>query len=107
MNNYIQELLNFFYNFSDELSSNNIISKINKNQISIDYLSDNKKGDVASNFYLIIKRKIINKNYDFISHLNEKIIKIDFIKNFELSKNGFININLSEIFISRSLSHFE
>ena len=54
MNNYIQELLNFFYNFSDELSSNNIISKINKNQISIDYLSDNKKGDVASNFYLIV-----------------------------------------------------
>ena len=82
MNNYIQELLNFFYNFSDELSSNNIISKINKNQISIDYLSDNKKGDVASNFYLIIKMKIIDKNYDFISHLNEKIIKIYFIKNF-------------------------
>ena len=103
MNNYIQKLLKFFYDFSDELSSNNIISKINKNQISIDYLSDNKKGDVASNFYLIIKRKIIDKNYDFISNLNEKIIKIDFIKNFELSKNGFININLSENFISRSL----
>ena len=57
MNNYIQILLNFFYQYSDELLSNNIISEINKKQISIDYLSKNKKGDIASNFYLIIKKK--------------------------------------------------
>ena len=54
MTNYINDLSNFFGKFADELYKNNIISKINKNQISIDYLSDNKKGDVASNFYLII-----------------------------------------------------
>ncbi len=57
MNNHIDYLLNFFYEFSDELIAENIISEINKKQISIDYLSKNKKGDVATNFYLIIKKK--------------------------------------------------
>ena len=57
MDNYIQELINFFYKFADDLKNERIISDIDKSQISIDYLSNNKKGDIASNFYLIIKKK--------------------------------------------------
>ena len=57
MNNYIQKLLDFFYVYTDELISNEIILDINKKQISIDFLSNNKKGDIASNYFLIIKKK--------------------------------------------------
>ncbi len=99
MNSYIQKLLNFFYDFTDELTSNNIISEISKKQISIDFLSKNKKGDIASNFLLIIKKKIINKNYNFESDLNEKISKIDFIDYYEISSNGFLNFFLKDIYI--------
>ena len=91
MNSYINKLLDFFYEYTDELYSKKLIFNINKNQISIDYLSNNKKGDIASNFFLIIRKKIIDKNYNFEENLKYKISKIDFINRFEISKNGFIN----------------
>ncbi len=96
MNSYIQILINFFYQYADELISDKIISEINKSQINIDYLSKNKKGDIASNFYLIIKKKIIDNNYNFELNFKEKIIKLDFIDNFVISKNGFINFILKK-----------
>ena len=64
MNNYIKELLDFLFDFTDFLEGKNYISPINKKQISIDYSSNKKKGDLATNFYLIIKRKIINENFN-------------------------------------------
>ncbi len=105
MNSYIQKLLNFFYEYSDELLSSNIVSEINKNQISIDYLSNNKKGDIASNFFLIIRKKIIEPNFDFESFFKTKILDIDFIESYKISKNGFINLNLKKIFILKSLNN--
>ena len=104
MNNYIQQLINFFYKYSDELINENIISDVSKKQISIDYLSNNKKGDLASNFYLIIKKKIISDYYDFEENLNKKIKSLKFIKSFEISKNGFINFFLEQDFILQSLN---
>ncbi len=104
MNNYIQVLLNFFYEYTDELISKNVILNINKKQISIDYLSNNKKGDIASNFFLIIKKKIIDKNYIFENDFENRIKKIDFIFKYEISNNGFINFYLSNNFIFDSLN---
>ena len=62
MNNFIKDLSDFLFDFTDFLESNKFISPINKKQISIDYSSNNKQGDLATNFYLIIKRKIINED---------------------------------------------
>ena len=103
MNNYIQELLNFFYKYSEELLSNKVISEINKKQISVDFLSKNKKGDIASNYYLIIRKKIIDIDYDFENNFKNQVLKIDFIDRFEISQNGFINFFLKERFIFESL----
>ncbi len=105
MNNYIQKLLNFFYDYADELISKEYISSINKKQISIDYLSNNKKGDIATNFFLIIKKKIINKDFNFVDDLNKKIFNIEFINNFEISNNGFINFFLKDDFLLTSLNY--
>ena len=104
MNSYINKLLDFFYEYTDELYSKKLIFNINKNQISIDYLSNNKKGDIASNFFLIIRKKILDKTYDFEENFKHKISKIDFIQSFEISKNGFINFFLKDSFIFDSLN---
>ena len=104
MNSYIQKLLNFFYDITDELLKNNLISDINKNQINVDYLSDKKLGDVASNFYLIIKKKILDKNFDFEDYIQKKTKSLNFIDRYEISKNGFINIYLDKNFILDSLN---
>ncbi len=104
MNNYIQILLNFLYDYTDQLYSKKIISEINKKQISIDYLSDNKKGDLATNILHIIKKKIIDKDFKFEDHFKNKIMLINFIDSYEITQNGFINFFLKDTFIFNSLN---
>ena len=103
MNNFIKDLSDFLFDFTDFLESNKFISPINKKQISIDYSSNNKQGDLATNFYLIVKRKIINENFNIEKELNNRIKSIGFIDHFVVSKNGFINFFLKDEFVLRSL----
>ena len=104
MDNYIKNLLDFFYDFSSFLENENYISAIDKSQISIDYSSNNKKGDLATNFLLIIKRKIIKKNFDIEKELNKRIKSIEFIDRILISKNGFINFFLKNDFVFKKLN---
>ena len=103
MNNYIKDLSDFLFDFTDFLEGKKYISPINKKQISIDYSSNKKIGDLATNFYLIIKRKIINKNFNIEKEINDRIKLIEFIDHFSISKNGFINFFLKDEFIFKSL----
>ena len=104
MDNYIKNLLDFFYDFSSFLENENYISAIDKNQISIDYSSNNKQGDLATNFLLIIKRKIIKKNFDIEKELNKRIKSIEFIDSIFISNNGFINFFLKNDFVFKKLN---
>ena len=103
MNHYIIKLSKFFSEYAIDLLNNNIISEINLKHISIDYISNNKQGDLASNFYLIIKKKIIKKSYNFEIDLNERIKSLNFIDNLIVSQKGFINLYLKKEFIFKSL----
>ena len=64
MNDHISKLLNFFNEYVKNLSLVNIISEVNKKNINIDYNSKSKQGDVSSNFFLLLQKKILDKNYD-------------------------------------------
>ena len=103
MSNHISNLLSFFKIFAENLQKNQIISEINIKQINIDYYSNNKKGDLASNLYLIIKKKIIKSDYDFEKDLDEKIKSLEFIDNYIISKNGFINFFIKKKFVFENL----
>ena len=103
MNNFIKDLSDFLFDFTDFLEDKKYISPINKKQISIDYSSNKKKGDLATNFYLIIKRKVINENFNIEKEINDRIKLIEFIDHFSISKNGFINFFLKDEFIFKSL----
>ena len=105
MNNHISILLEFFYKLSEELENQNIIENINIKNINIDYFSKSKKGDVSSNFYLIIQKKIINKNFNLKKLIIEKIKAIEFIDNVKISDKGFINIFLDKVYIVNSLKN--
>ena len=103
MNNFIKDLSDFLFDFTDFLEGKKYISLINKKQISIDYSSNNKQGDLATNFYLIVKRKILNENFNIEEELNDRIKSIRFIDHFVISKNGFINFFLKDEFVLKSL----
>ena len=91
MNNFIKDLSDFLFDFTDFLESNKFISPINKKQISIDYSSNNKQGDLATNFYFIVRRKIINENFNIEKELNDRIKSIEFIN----LRTCIINVILS------------
>ena len=57
MNDHISKLLNFFNEYLVDLSIRKIISEVNNKNISIDYNSKSKQGDVSSNFFLLIQKK--------------------------------------------------
>ena len=105
MNDHISKLLNFFYEYVKELTTNNILSELNKENINVDYNSKSKKGDVSSNFFLVIQKKILNKNYDIKSDLKTKLSKFEFIKKVEISNSGFINIFFEKTYLIRKLNN--
>ncbi len=101
MNDHISILNNFFMNYLDNLIENNIASDINKKNISLDYISKNKKGHISSNLLLIIKKKIID-NFDIESDIKIKIKSIDFVDYISVDK-GFINIFIKKIYLLNEL----
>ena len=105
MNDHISKLLNFFNQYLNDLSTHKIISEVNKKNINIDYNSKSKQGDVSSNFFLIIQKKILDKNFDLKSDIKNKLIKIEFIEKTEISNSGFINIFFSKKYLIQGLNN--
>ena len=99
MIDYISNLLNFFYYTVDFLEDQKLVNKINKSNINVDFASKSKRGDVSSNFYLIVNKKIIDSKYNLKEYLFDQISKITFIDKFEISDTGFININFKKEYI--------
>jgi len=103
MNDHISKIVKFFNDYCKNLIENNILSDIKIENINVDYMSKSKKGHVSSNFLLIVKKKIINKDFDLEKNLIQKINKIKFIDKIIISKNGFINIFINSDFLVNSL----
>ena len=99
MNNHINLLFNFFNQYIDVGIKENIFDEFNKKSISIDFSSKSRKGDISSNFYLVTNKKIINKKFDLKNDLIKEINKLFFVENCEISRNGFININIKKDFL--------
>jgi len=97
MNNFLTILKKDLFLLIDKLISNNIInSSFKKNSISIDYLSKSKQGDVSSNFYILIKKKLIDSEFDLKTFIKENLEDIAYIEKIEIAKAGFINIFLKD-----------
>jgi len=102
--NHISFLLNFFYSYSRKLIDDKIISNINTQNISIDFLSKSKRGDISSNFFLLVQKKIILKEFNLKSDLSKKLLNIDIISKVDISNNGFINIFLEKKYLQKKIT---
>jgi arginyl-tRNA synthetase len=99
MNNHIDLLFNYFSEFANVCMKNNYLDKINRKSISIDFSSKSRKGDVSSNFYLVAIKKVLDKKFNLKDELLKGIHNLSFIDRCEISKNGFININIKKKFL--------
>ena len=99
MNNHIDLLFNYFNKFADTCIQNNYLDNFNRKSISIDFSSKSRQGDISSNFYLVTIKKILDKQFNLKDELLSGIHNLAFIDKCEISKNGFININIKKKFL--------
>ncbi len=103
MNDHISKLLVFFDNYANSLIKNNILDNFDLKNINIDYLSNAKKGDVSSNFFLITKKKLIKKDFDIKSDIINKFKDLDFIDKINIPETSFINIFFKKKYLINEL----
>jgi len=99
MNNHIELLHNYFIKYSKDVLNKNLFENINTKLISIDFSSKSRRGNISSNFYLVAINKIKDKNFNFKDDLLAGLSNLFFVKNCEISKTGFINIDIKKEFL--------
>ena len=104
MNDYISILKKDLLNVIDNLIKRNIINQtFNKNNLTIDYLSKSKQGDVSTNLFMLLNSQLNKKNYDLRKNIYNNIINFEYVKKIEITKVGFINIFFEEDFLIKKL----
>ena len=105
MNNHIDLLFTYFNKFADTCIQNNYLDNFNRKSISIDFSSKSRQGDISSNFYLVTIKKILDKQFNLKDELLSGIHNLAFIDKCEISKNGFININIKKKFLIEQIQY--
>ena len=105
MNDLISVFKNDLYKLIEDLQSKKIINNFNLKNISIDYSSKSKKGDLSSNILLILIKKNLKKNFDLKDYIVNYLINLNYVKNIEVAKAGFINIFIKKDFIISKLKN--
>ena len=106
MIDYLSELKKDLLNLINYLLQEKIIQKDFKiNNISIDYLSKSKKGDVSTNLFILLKKNKIDKEINLENILNEKINNFEYIEKINIAKEGFINIFFDKKYIIKHLNY--
>ena len=71
-------IFTFFNKFADQCIKNNHLDTFNRKAISIDFSSKSRQGDVSSNFYLVVIKKILDTQFN----LKDELLKgLDELKN--------------------------
>ena len=105
MNDYISELKKDLLYLLDKLIKQKVIDQsLNKINLSIDYLSKSKQGDISTNLFILLKNNLIDKNYDLKKNIIEEISHFEYIKKVEIARAGFINLFFNDNFIVKNLN---
>ncbi len=99
MSDHIELLFNFFNQYIDNLIKNDLFNDFNRKAISIDFSSKSRQGHVSSNFYLVAYKNNLDKKFDFKNDLIKGLKNLYFVNDCEISKSGFININIEKEFL--------
>ncbi len=105
MNNHIDLLYNYLFEYAETLINNKKLNEFNKKSISIDFSSKSRQSDISTNFYLVTIKKIINKDYNLKEELLTGISNLHFVQDCEISKKGFINIKIKIEFLLEQIKY--
>ena len=104
MNDYITVLKKDLLEIIDLLIDNNIVNNsFTKINLSIDFMSNSKQGDVSSNLFIILRKFLVNEKYNLKENLSNSILNLSYIKEVKIAKAGFINFFFKEDFLIEKL----
>lgn len=108
-NLYMNDLISIFKNDLHKLIKNledkKIIKNFNLTNISIDFSSKSKQGDLSSNILLMLMKSNIDKHFDIKSYINDYFNKLKYVEKIEIAKVGFINIMLNKDYLIQLLEN--
>ncbi len=104
MNDYLSILKKDLLNVIDILIEKNIVNQsFNKDNLTIDYLSKSKQGDVSTNLFILLNSQHNKKDYNLKKIIHENIFNFEYVKKIEITKVGFINIFFEKEFLIKKL----
>ena len=105
MNDHISILKKDLLQIIDSLIVNKIIdSSFKKLNLSIDFMSNSRQGDVSSNLFIILKKFLIKEKYNLKENLYNFILNLSYIKDIKIANAGFINFFFKEDFLIEKLN---
>ena len=107
MSDYLFILKNDLFIIANKLIEKNLINQsFNLSNISIDYQSKSKKGDVSTNLFILLNKNINDKNFNINIFVQNELDDLKYISKAEISQSGFINIFFDKKFIKENLKNF-
>ena len=105
MNDFISILKKDIFNIINYLSKKSLLDEnLDKSKISIDFLSKSRQGDVSTNLFIILRKFLLNQNFDLNNILKIKINDLKYVKKAFIANAGFINIFFKEEFLIEKLN---
>ncbi len=105
MNNLISIFKNDLDKLIDQLLNLKLINDFNRNSISIDFSSKSKQGDLSTNILIIILNNNKNNNNKINEYVNKYFLDLEYVKNINVAKAGFINIFIKKDFLITQLKN--
>ena len=105
MNDLISLFKDDLYNLVNQLKNNDLIDHLNKKNISIDYSSKSKQGDLSTNILIVLLKKNLNKQKEIKEYINNYILNLEYVEKIDIAKVGFINVFLKKDFLIQKLKN--
>ena len=86
MNDLISLFKDDLYNLVNQLKNNDLIDHLNKKNISIDYSSKSKQGDLSTNILIVLLKKNLNKQKEIKEYINNYILNLEYVEKIDIAK---------------------
>ena len=105
MNNLISTFKFDLFNLIDILKNKKIIKDFKKENISIDYSSKSKQGDLSTNILILLQKKKLDNNFNLTIFISNYFKELHYVDDIEIAKVGFINIFIKKNYLIEKLKN--
>ena len=82
----------------NNLQEKKIIDNFDLNNLSIDFSSKSKRGDLSTNLFILLSKKLLKHNFNLKDYIITSLNNLDYIENIDIVSAGFINTIINDNF---------